>query len=217
MYIPNRDHVVVDLLQFLLGGLQCIGRRVELVGLEALIGEPNGEVLVILLKSGVPYVSKTNHNGEATSRIEGSTNLRYAALSLRRGGVGGDGTTGKRRKSLAPQKRSLTGPHGAREHDGQRGGIWGKKTTRTGGKNPTISSMVVGNGKLPLVFLADFWPADSAWVIPFGGIRCVEFVWFASLFSFSSSRLFVFGFAQFILSIESMVYLHGRLCCVSLQ
>lgn len=47
--IPYRDHVVVNLLQFLLGGLHGVWRGVELVGLEALIREANCERLIILL------------------------------------------------------------------------------------------------------------------------------------------------------------------------
>ena len=48
--IPDRDHVVVHLLQLILGGLQGVWGRVELVGLEALVGETDGERLVILLE-----------------------------------------------------------------------------------------------------------------------------------------------------------------------
>jgi hypothetical protein len=47
--VPHRDHVVVHLLELLLGGLEGVGRRVQLVGLEALIGKTDSERLVILL------------------------------------------------------------------------------------------------------------------------------------------------------------------------
>jgi hypothetical protein len=47
--IPYSDHVVVHLLQLLLGDIHCVWRRVELVGLEGLVGEADLEGLVILL------------------------------------------------------------------------------------------------------------------------------------------------------------------------
>ena len=37
MCVPYRQHIVIHLLELLLSGLQGIGRRVELVGFEALI------------------------------------------------------------------------------------------------------------------------------------------------------------------------------------
>jgi hypothetical protein len=39
VYIPDNYHVVIYLLQLLLGNLHRVGRRIELVGLEALIAE----------------------------------------------------------------------------------------------------------------------------------------------------------------------------------
>lgn len=52
--IPDNDHVVVHLLQLLLGNLKGVRRGVELVGLEALIAEPDGEGLIIGL-AGAPW------------------------------------------------------------------------------------------------------------------------------------------------------------------
>lgn len=49
MAIPHRNHVVVHLLELLLGDLQGVRGRVDLVGLEALVGEADSEGLVILL------------------------------------------------------------------------------------------------------------------------------------------------------------------------
>jgi hypothetical protein len=49
MFLPYGDHVVVHLLQLLLGDIECVRRGVELVCLEGLIGETNLEGLVILL------------------------------------------------------------------------------------------------------------------------------------------------------------------------
>jgi hypothetical protein len=47
--VPHGDHVVVHLLELLLGGLEGVRGRVELVGLETLIGETDSERLVLLL------------------------------------------------------------------------------------------------------------------------------------------------------------------------
>jgi hypothetical protein len=55
--IPHRDHVAVHLLQLLLGGLQSVRRRVELIGLEALVGETDGERLVIFLQCASTSIS----------------------------------------------------------------------------------------------------------------------------------------------------------------
>jgi hypothetical protein len=44
--IPGDDHLAVHVLQLLLGHLQGVRRRVQLVGLEALIAEVNRERLV---------------------------------------------------------------------------------------------------------------------------------------------------------------------------
>ena len=46
-FIPDADHVVVHLLQLLLGHLDGVGRGVKLVGLEALVGEVDEEVLIL--------------------------------------------------------------------------------------------------------------------------------------------------------------------------
>lgn len=48
--IPDCYHVVVHLLQLLLGGLQSVRRWVKLVGLEALVGESDCEGLIIFLQ-----------------------------------------------------------------------------------------------------------------------------------------------------------------------
>lgn len=47
--IPHRDHVIVHLLQLLLCGVQFVRGRVELVRLETLVGELDGEILIIFL------------------------------------------------------------------------------------------------------------------------------------------------------------------------
>ena len=49
LIVPHRDHVVVHLLELLLGGLESVRGWVELISLEALIGETDSEQLVILL------------------------------------------------------------------------------------------------------------------------------------------------------------------------
>jgi hypothetical protein len=49
LIVPHRDHVVVHLLELLLGGLESVRGWVELVSLEALIGETDSEQLIILL------------------------------------------------------------------------------------------------------------------------------------------------------------------------
>ena len=45
--LPGGNHVIVHLLQLLLGGVECVGRWVELVGLEALVGEADLEGLLL--------------------------------------------------------------------------------------------------------------------------------------------------------------------------
>jgi hypothetical protein len=119
--VPDRDHVVVHLLELLLGGLQSVWGRVELVGLEALVRETDGEWLVILLMKRKQYrqhwVPGAFRRYIPVFRI-GSTNLRDRALGLRGGGVGSDSATGKRSESLTPQRRSLAGCS-TEEHDGR--------------------------------------------------------------------------------------------------
>ena len=56
-FIPHGDHVVVHLLQLLLGNFHCVWRRVELVRLKGLVGEADLEGLVILLQT-VNYLSR---------------------------------------------------------------------------------------------------------------------------------------------------------------
>lgn len=48
---PNRDHIFVHLLQLFLGSVEGVGRRIEVVGLEALVGELDLERLVIFLEA----------------------------------------------------------------------------------------------------------------------------------------------------------------------
>lgn len=45
--VPDGDHVVVHLLQLLLGNIDSVRGRVELVGLEALVAEGDLEVLIV--------------------------------------------------------------------------------------------------------------------------------------------------------------------------
>jgi hypothetical protein len=54
--VPDGDHVVVHLLQLLFCRFEDIWGRVEFVGLEALVGEPDFEGLVIFLS----YQSASN-------------------------------------------------------------------------------------------------------------------------------------------------------------
>lgn len=49
--VPDSDHVVVHLLQLLLGGLERVRRGVELVCLEGLVREADLEGLVIRLRA----------------------------------------------------------------------------------------------------------------------------------------------------------------------
>lgn len=58
--IPDGDHLVVHLLQLLLGHLNRVGRRVQLVGLEALVAEGDLEGLIIGLYRMA--VSRLFHN-----------------------------------------------------------------------------------------------------------------------------------------------------------
>lgn len=51
MFLPYGDHIVVHLLELLLGDLHCVWRRVELVGLKGLVGEADLERLVVLLQT----------------------------------------------------------------------------------------------------------------------------------------------------------------------
>jgi hypothetical protein len=57
---------VVHLLQLLLGGLQSVRRRVELISLEALVGETDGERLVIFLYSASTSISIEVFRGSRT-------------------------------------------------------------------------------------------------------------------------------------------------------
>lgn len=50
--IPGQHHVVVHLLQLLLGDLEGVWRGVELVGLEALVTQGNGEGLIFGIWDG---------------------------------------------------------------------------------------------------------------------------------------------------------------------
>jgi hypothetical protein len=49
--VPHCDHVVVHLLELLLGGAEGVRGRVELVGFEALVREADVEGFVILLQA----------------------------------------------------------------------------------------------------------------------------------------------------------------------
>lgn len=102
---------MVHLLQLVLSCLQGVRRWVELVGLKALIGEADGERLVILLYSTLISISLSYPGpcDAVPSFPNGvSTNLRDV-LGVRGRSVGGNGTTGKGGKSLAPKRRGLTG------------------------------------------------------------------------------------------------------------
>lgn len=47
--VPYPDHIEVHPPQLGFSGLESIGRRIELVGLKALVGEPDFKWLVIFL------------------------------------------------------------------------------------------------------------------------------------------------------------------------
>lgn len=51
VFLPHSDHVVVHLLQLLLGDFERVWRRVELVRLKGLVGETNLKRLVVLLET----------------------------------------------------------------------------------------------------------------------------------------------------------------------
>jgi hypothetical protein len=51
LFLPYGDHIVVHLLQLLLGHIERVWRRVELVCLKGLVGETDLKGLVILLKT----------------------------------------------------------------------------------------------------------------------------------------------------------------------
>ena len=109
---------MVDLLQLLLGGLQSVRGRVELIGLEALVGEADSEGLVIFLYIAIASISiERSRVLRRLCHFSGlvSTNL-WDVLGVRSGGVGGDGTTSNR-SELTPKGRSLasrsTEEHGA--------------------------------------------------------------------------------------------------------
>jgi hypothetical protein len=106
--IPDCYHVVVHLLQLLLGRLQGVGGWVELVCLETLIRESDCEWLVILLQK-----SKLA-TGFRSYRALGGTSEKLLAhlrdvFSMRRGSVGGDGAASNK-GGLASQRRSLARP-----------------------------------------------------------------------------------------------------------
>lgn len=50
--LPYGNHVVVHPLQLFLGGVEGVWWRVELICLEALIGEPDFEGFIIFLSTG---------------------------------------------------------------------------------------------------------------------------------------------------------------------
>jgi hypothetical protein len=58
LFLPYSDHVVVHLLQLLLGYIECVRWWVELVCLKGLIGETDLEGLVVLLET-VSHLSMT--------------------------------------------------------------------------------------------------------------------------------------------------------------
>jgi hypothetical protein len=124
--VPHSNHVVVHLLQLLLGHLQGVRRRVDLISLEALIGEADGKRLVLFLQhresaSAFTFPAVLAAIAQFSALGIAGTDL-WDIFSMRRGGVGGDGAAGKGSKSLAPQGRGLTGPRGSEQHDGRRSG-----------------------------------------------------------------------------------------------
>jgi hypothetical protein len=59
--IPDDDHVVVHLLELLLGHLERVRWRVEFVGLEALIAEPDLKRLIVGLLGTAPSATRQFH------------------------------------------------------------------------------------------------------------------------------------------------------------
>ena len=49
--VPYHNHIVVQLLQFLLGHIDGVWRRIKFVRLKAFVGEPDLEVFVIFLRN----------------------------------------------------------------------------------------------------------------------------------------------------------------------
>lgn len=84
-HIPDSYHVVVHLLEFLLGGLEGVGRGIELVGLKGLIGELDGEGRLIVLE-------KQCQERLSSSAVQRGAHIRHVVLfSMGACGVGGDG------------------------------------------------------------------------------------------------------------------------------
>lgn len=73
--IPDGHHVVVHLLQLLLRRVECVGRRVELVGFEALIGEPDLEGLIVFLQGTGPSAKVVRRAIEAVELASGTSSL----------------------------------------------------------------------------------------------------------------------------------------------
>src|ERR1700761_5675993 len=78
--VPHSNHVVVHLLQFLLGGAEGVRWRVELVGFEALIREPDVEWLVILLRAGL-FRAEMRRSGQDS--LAGRSRDRYVTTQHR--------------------------------------------------------------------------------------------------------------------------------------
>jgi hypothetical protein len=49
LFVPYSDHIIVHLFQLGLGGVERVLGRVELIGLEALIGETDLKGLLVFL------------------------------------------------------------------------------------------------------------------------------------------------------------------------
>ncbi len=49
LYVPYRDHVVVHPLELILRSMQGVRGRIELIGLEALVGKPDLEGFITFL------------------------------------------------------------------------------------------------------------------------------------------------------------------------
>jgi len=174
--IPDDHHVVVHLLQLLLGHLEGVGWWVEFVGLEALIAEPDLERLIFGLVGTAASVNKTIFN---TSELLGcikckkskrpvaiSTHLGDGALvDLRRSRICCDGPPGGDRCSLSAlssaEWRCPRYPDCSREHCVVCGGVkvvWREEEEKKGAEIRTRNMRNRSKKFWLLLFLLHSWP-----------------------------------------------------------
>ena len=71
--LPNRNHIVIHSLQFFLRGVEGVGWRIKLIGLETLIREVDLEGLIIFLLDQQNLSAR--HSSIAISNSFGNTTL----------------------------------------------------------------------------------------------------------------------------------------------